>query len=202
MPSRRWPSVLIAAAPGVLLAGFGAAHPAGLDAATAGWWAHLHVFLLPVFPLLAAAVWFQLSPAPRWLRRPGRLAAFGFAAFYGGLDAVAGIAAGTVVGAQHAVTPVVGAVFEICDRLGYVGAACFLVAAVVLAIDVATRARLRAVPGAAVLIVAAVSFLDSHIFWPRGVFTMLGVAVGMALLAAVDVASRPTAEITRSPAAT
>ena len=52
------------------------------------------------------------------------------------------------------------------------------------------------------LIVAAVSFLDSHIFWPRGVFTMLGIAVGMALLAAVDVASGPAAEVTRSPAAT
>jgi hypothetical protein len=202
MPRRRWPYVLSAAVPGVLLAGFGLAHPAGLDAASAGWWAHLHVLLLPVFPLLAAAVWFQLSPAPRWLRWPGRLAAFGFAAFYGGLDAVAGIAAGTVVTAQHGVTPVVGAVFEIGDLLGHLGAVCFLVAAVALAVDVATRARLRALPGAAVLIVAALSFLDSHIFWPRGVFTMLGVAVGMALLAAVDVTSGPADDVTRSPVTT
>ena len=186
MPHRRWPQVLFAAAPGLLLAGFGAAHPGQLDVATAGWWTHLHVFLLPVFPLLAAAVWFQLSPARPWLRWPGRLAAFGFAAFYGGLDAVAGIAAGTVVTAQGGLTPVVGAVFEIGDLLGYLGAGCFLVAAVILAADVVMRARLRAAPGAVVLIVSAVSFLDSHIFWPRGVFTMLGVAVGMALLAAVD----------------
>jgi hypothetical protein len=199
MPPRRWPHVLLAAVPGVLLAGFGVAHPARLDVATAGWWADLHVLLLPVFPLLAVALWFQFSPAPPWLRWPGRVAAFGFAAFYGGLDAVAGIAAGTVVVARRGVSPEVGALFEIGDLLGYIGAACFLVAAALLALDVALRVRLRAVPGAVVLIVAALSFLDSHLFWPRGVFTMLGIAAGMASLAAADVARRPATEST-SPA--
>jgi hypothetical protein len=38
------------------------------------------------------------------------------------------------------------------------------------------------VPGAVLLLAASVSFLDSHLFWPRGVFTMLAVDVGMFLL--------------------
>lgn len=179
------------AAPGLLLAGFGAVHPAQLDAATAGWWATLHVILLPVFPLLAVAQWFLLASAPPWLRWPGRLAAFGFAAFYGGLDSVAGIAAGTVVQAQNGATPVVGAVFAIGDLLGYVGSACFLLASATIVVAAAARAGWRAAPGSVLLLLAGVSFLDSHIFWPRGVFTMVGAAAGMCWLAVLRERGRP-----------
>lgn len=182
MPGRQWSQAVLCALPGLLLAGFGAAHPAVLDAATASRWTTLHVILLPVFPLPAAAQWFLLTPAPPWIRRPGRLAAFGYVAFYGGLDAVAGIAAGTVTEAQHGVTPLLGPLFEIGDLLGHLGAGCFLAATALLVIGTAMRAGWRAAPGGAVLLIAGVSFLDSHIFWPRGVVTMLGVAVGMALL--------------------
>ncbi|WP_410634924.1 hypothetical protein [Amycolatopsis sp. cmx-4-83] len=185
-----WQRRALLAAPGLLLAGFGVVHPGQLDAASASWWATLHVVLLPVFPLLAVAQWSLLTPAPPWLRWPGRLAAFGFAAFYGGLDAVAGIAAGTVVHAQHGATPVVGAVFAAGDLLGYVGSACFLVASVLIVVAAALRVGWRAAPGAVVLLVASVSFVDSHIFWPRGVFTMVGVAVGMFLLAPAEVPVR------------
>ncbi|MEU5263075.1 hypothetical protein [Amycolatopsis sp. NPDC021455] len=185
MIGSRWQRGALFAAPGLLLAGFGAVHPAYLDAATAGWWTALHVVLLPVFPLLAGAQWLLLASAPRALRWPGRLAAFAFAAFYGGLDAVAGIAAGTVVHAQHGATPVAGAVFGIGDLLGYIGSACFLAACLAIVAAAALRARWRAVPGAVVLLLASVSFLDSHIFWPRGVFTMVGVAVGMSVLSLV-----------------
>jgi hypothetical protein len=178
----RWQRGVLFAVPGLLLAGFGAVHPGNLDAATASWWVTLHVILLPVFPLLALAQWLMLTSAPPWLRWPGRVAAFGFAAFYGGLDAVAGIAAGTVVRAQNGATPVVGAVFAIGDLLGYIGAACFLAAGVSIVAATALRARWRAAPGGVVLLLASVSFLDSHIFWPRGVFTMIGAAVGMFLL--------------------
>jgi hypothetical protein len=169
----------LVAVPGLLLAGFGAVHPAQLDAATAPWWTTLHIILLPVFPLLAVVQWYLLTSAPRWLRWPGWVAAFGYAAFYGGLDAVAGIAGGTVVHAQHGATPVVGAVFTAGDLVGYIGAGCFLVASVLIVVAAILRAGWWAVPGGAVLLLASLSFLDSHIFWPRGVFTMLGVAVGM-----------------------
>ncbi|WP_410667652.1 hypothetical protein [Amycolatopsis sp. cmx-4-68] len=178
----RWTRAAGYAAPGLVLAGAGLAHPLALAPGTAPWWTLLHVFLLPAFPLLAAAQWLMLSDAPAALRRPGRLAAFGFAAFYGGLDAVAGISAGTVVHAQHAVTPVTGAVFAIGDTLGHLGAACFLAANVLVIAEVARRASWRAAPGAVLVLAASVSFYDSHIFWPRGVLTMLAVAAGMFLL--------------------
>ncbi|WP_329048552.1 hypothetical protein OG738_38935 [Amycolatopsis sp. NBC_01488] len=178
----RPPRAFLVAVPGLLLAAFGAVHPAQLDAATAPWWTTLHVILLPVFPLLGLAQWSLLTSAPPWLRWPGRVAAFGYAAFYGGLDAVAGIAAGTVVHAQHGATPVVGAVFTAGDLVGHLGAACFLVASALIVVAAVLRAGWRAGPGGVVLLLASVSFLDSHIFWPRGVVTMLGVAAGMSWL--------------------
>lgn len=172
--------------PGLVLAGFGAVHPPLLDAATAPWWETMHVLLLPVFPLLAIAQWVLLAPAPPVLRWSGRVAAFGFAAFYGGLDAVAGIAAGTVVQAQQGFTPVAGAVFAIGDTLGYIGAGCFLVASVLIVAAITQHAGSRAIPGAVLLLAASVSFLDSHLFWPRGVVTMVAIAAGMYLLVVVS----------------
>ncbi|MET0237250.1 MAG: hypothetical protein ABW224_21550 [Kibdelosporangium sp.] len=180
----RWPRAVLIAVPGLVLAGFGVVHPAPLDAANAHLWTTLHVLLLPVFPLLAAAQWMLLTPAHPVVKWTGRLAAFGFAVFYDGLDAVAGIGAGAVTAAQNGVTPVTGAVFAIGDTLGYIGAGCFLAANVLITAGIAAHARWRTVPGAVLLLAASVSFVDSHIFWPRGVFTMIGVAVGMFLLAA------------------
>ena len=68
-------------------------------------WTHLHIALLPVFPLLALGLL-----VPLWHRSRPDLAgfatavawtsAFAYVAFYTGLDAVAGIAAGTAV--EHA----------------------------------------------------------------------------------------------------
>ena len=95
---------------------------------------------------------------------------------------MAGIGAGTVVHAQNAVTPVTGAVFGIGDTLGYIGATCFLAANILIVAATARHARWRVVPGAVLLVAASISFLDSHIFWPRGVVTMLGVAAGMSWL--------------------
>jgi len=50
----------------------------------------------------------------------------------------------------------------------------------------ALRSRWAALPGAVFLLPAAVSFLDSHIFWPRGVLTMFAIAIGLALLTLAD----------------
>ncbi len=170
------------ALPGLLLAGFGVVHPDGLHAGNAQWWVTLHVLLLPVFPLLAAAQWFLLTPAPRLLRWSGRLATYGYAVFYTGLDAVAGIAAGTVEEASGGTSPLVGRLFEVGDMLGHVGAWCFLVSSVCVVAGRALSAGWHVVPGAALLLVASYSFLDSHLFSPRGVYTMVGIATGMFLL--------------------
>jgi hypothetical protein len=95
---------------------------------------------------------------------------------------VAGIAAGTVEESSGGTSPLAGRLFEVGDMLGCVGAWCFLVGNVCVVAGIAPRAGWRVVPGAVLLLAASVSFLDSHLFWPRGVYTMIAVAAGMFLL--------------------
>lgn len=52
--------------------------------------------------------------------------------------------------------------------------------------------------GSAVLLAACVSFLDSHIYWPVGVFTMCGLALGFGLLAAIT-PNRPASVLGPDP---
>jgi hypothetical protein len=161
-------------------------HPSHLDGGTAHRWAGLHIALLPVFPLVAAGFVVPLLGRPRGVATVvAWIAAFAYACFYSGLDAVAGIAAGTLV--HHSTQPVdrgllVDPLYEVGNRLGRIGAGAFIVAAVATCAALWGRHGVRVVPGGVVLVVAGWSFLDSHIFWPRGVFTMLGFAVGFALL--------------------
>jgi hypothetical protein len=87
---------LVTAAP-LVLAAAGIAHPHGLSRSTAADWAHLHIALLPVFPLLTVGLLVPLWHRPR-LDLAGVatvvawVSAFVYAAFYTGLDAVAGTA--------------------------------------------------------------------------------------------------------------
>jgi len=183
-----WRDLVLVTATPVLLAVVGVFHPHALTRATAPAWAGLHIALLPVFPLVTLGF-----VVPLW-GRPGRNAAgfatvlawvagFGYATFYTGLDAVAGIAAGTA--AMHAPSgdlgPVVLPLFAAGDELGRVGAYAFLVAVLAASVALFQRHGLRALPGTLVLLLAGYSFIDSHIFWPRGVITMLGFALGFGL---------------------
>jgi hypothetical protein len=180
---------LVTAAP-LLLALVGLVHPHGLSRETAGDWVRLHIALLPVFPLLAIGVLTPLWGRPR--RDLAGLAtvvawvsAFAYAAFYTGLDAVAGIAAGTAV--EHAgevadLRPLKRPLYEMGNTLGEIGVRALIVAVVATAIALFPRHGIRVLPGTAVLLAAGYSFLDSHIFWPRGVYTMLGFALGFGLL--------------------
>ena len=95
---------LVTAAP-LVLAAAGIAHPHGLSRSTAADWAQLHIALLPVFPLLTVGLLVPLWHRPRlglagFATVVAWAGAFVYAAFYTGLDAVAGIAAGTAV--EHA----------------------------------------------------------------------------------------------------
>jgi hypothetical protein len=188
----------------LVLAAVGLVHPLSLKTDTAPMWARMHVLLLPVFPLLALGF-----VVPLW-RRPGRavagaagaatvaatvvawLAAFTYACFYTGLDAVAGIAAGT---AWRDAPPgvdqekIVGPLYRMGDALGEFGVRAFLVAVVATCVALYPRAGPRVLPGGLVLLVAGWSFLDSHIFRPRGVLTMLAIAAGFALLTALTAGS-------------
>jgi hypothetical protein len=182
---RRLAVLAVVVAP-VALAAAGATHPHGLTATTAGLWVGLHIGLLPVFPLLGLGF-----VVPLW-SRPDRslagvatvvtwLAAFVYACFYTGLDAVAGIAAGTAAGSAAPgadLGPAVTPLFHTGDRLGRIGVIAFLVAVVAGSLALYLRHGGRVVPGSVVLLIGGYSFIDSHIFWPRGVLTMLAFAVG------------------------
>ena len=176
----------------LLLAAAGLIHPRHLTAATAGDWAGLHIVLLPVFPLLVLGLLVPLWGRPRRdaegvltvLSWTGCLC---FAAYYSGLDAVAGISAGTVV--DHGVHGAAGRLFATGDELGRTGVYGLAVASLATCAVLWRRQGVRVLPGAAVLLAACWSFVDSHIFWPRGVFTMLGFAAAFALLTVA--ASRP-----------
>ena len=183
---RRFPALLVVTAGPLLLALAGLVHPHGLNPSTAARWADLHVALLPVFPLVTAGFVVPLWGRPGWSLTGvatvvAWTAGFGYACFYTGLDAVAGIAAGTAARTAPPGTdlgPLVNPLFHAGDELGRLGAYLFLVAVAACSVAMFARYGARTLPGAAVLLVAGSSFLDSHIFWPRGVATMLGFAIG------------------------
>ncbi|GGU99744.1 hypothetical protein GCM10010211_78870 [Streptomyces albospinus] len=104
----------------------------------------------------------------------------GYAAYYSGLDAVAGISAGAVAG--NGVHGAVGWLFSTGDELGRAGVYALTLAALSAGSVLLRRHGVRELPGAVVVLGACWLFLDSHIFWPRGVFTMLAFAVGFGLL--------------------
>ncbi|WP_314171668.1 hypothetical protein [Streptomyces winkii] len=186
---------LVAVAP-LVLAGFGLGHPGGLRPHNAAMWAEMHIWLLPVWPLLALGVLVPLWGRPR--RDVTGVAtvvawagALGYAVFYTGLDAVAGIGAG--IAEQHGGADrrrVVNPIFDTGDALGQAGVWCLTAAVIAASVALFVRYGARVLPGTAVLLVCCWSFLDSHIFFPRGVVTMLGFALGFALL--TWAAARPT----------
>ncbi|MFS8100486.1 hypothetical protein LFM09_25490 [Lentzea alba] len=175
---------LLVALPGLVLAAIGLTHPHHLDASTAQWWRDMHIILAVIFPLLGAAQWVLLEDAPKPVRYLGRAAAFGYVVFYGALDALAGIGGGamTLNDARDAATPV----FKIGNQLGTVGAWCFFAASIAIAVCALVKHRLKAIPGAAFLLVGSFLFLSSHIYWPKGVIACTCLAIGMAAISFVS----------------
>ncbi len=74
--------------------------------------------------------------------------------------------------------------FAVGDELGHIGVWCLAGSTVVAAAALFPRDGLRVLPGTIVLLVAAWGFYRFHIFSPYGGLSMLGFAVGFALLAA------------------
>jgi hypothetical protein len=114
-----------------------------------------------------------------------RIAAYVYAAYYTGLDTLAGIAAGIAVQAEPGGSPTAYDLIVLGDHLADVGVYAFLAAAVLTGVVAVRRSGARAAPGAAFLIGAAVPFLHGHIWWPDGGLAMVGVGVGCGLLSAV-----------------
>ena len=186
----------------VLLALAGLAHPHGLSAATAHRWVWLHIVLLPVFPLLALGFVLLLRERPRaFIPAAARIATWACAAVYAtgytGLDTVAGIAAGTIAGQPGdpaELRRLVLALYDTGNQLGRVGVYAFLAAVLAATVALGHRHGIRVAPGTVVLLAAGWSFVDSHIFSPRGVLTMLAMAAGFALWtwATAGLRGRPT----------
>jgi hypothetical protein len=173
------------AVPALVLSAVGLSHPRLLNAETADWWATMHLLLVPLFPLLGVSVWVLLRDDKTPVGWAGRVAAIAYVVFYGGLDAVSGIAAGTVVRAGAAPdSDVVTSLFAAGRGLGIIGGYAFFVA-VILVLGSAWRrgARgLRLYAAAPVLLAAGFLFTSSHIYWPKGGVTMIAFAVGFVLV--------------------
>lgn len=177
-------SIAAVTLPGLILAGIGLSHPVALNADTASWWATMHMILVPVFPLLALAIWVLLRRDPSPLGWAGRITAVVYIAFYGTLDAVSGISAGTVVVATGEVDDSVLALFDVGRVFGRIGALAFFVA-VVAVLGSSWRAGVRGplfwIAGV-VLLGSSYFFTTSHIYAPLGVAAMLGFAAGFATI--------------------
>lgn len=171
-----------AAVPALVLAGAGVTHPMVLNASTAHHWWTLHVVLLPVFPLLAVVIWVLLRGEGGMVAWVGRIAGYVFAVFYTGLDTVTGIAAGVAVDTKQASTAAVNRLVEVGNELAVPGISAYLVAVVITGILSVRRDGSRALPGAIILVAAAIPFMLAHIYWPIGVAAMVGTAIGAAAL--------------------
>ena len=143
-------------------------HPGYLDASTARAWWTLHVWLIPVFPLISVAVWVLLREERGPLAWLARIAAYGFATFYTGLDVLAGIGAGLVTDVQQGGSPAVGRLFEIGDRLGATGVLALLLSALLTGGLLIRRHGLRAAPGTLLLVGSCYPFLTEPHLPPEG----------------------------------
>ena len=189
--------LLLVAGPPLLLAGLGLPHPAHLTDGTADTWKNLHIILLPVFPLLALGPWLLTRGEHRAIRWAAIALGYTYAAFYTALDVLAGIGAGALQ--QAGAVDQKRFLYAEGNDLAEYGVYAYLLAAVLAAVVALRRARLAALPGAVLVIAGAVSFLDSHVYWPRGGLTMVVLAIGWAALAIA--APGPGLQIVRAEAA-
>ena len=196
--TKHWLPVAAVALPALVLSGLGLAHPTLLNSGSAEWWTTLHLLLVPFFPLLGVSVWVLLRNDRTAVGWAGRIAAAIYVVFYTALDALSGIATGTVVGAgEPADSDLVSALFAAGNLLGHVGGYAFFVA-VILVLGSAWRRGARGwmlYVAAPILLVAGFLFTTSHIYWPKGGLTMIAFAVGFVLVELTPRASSATRSV-------
>jgi hypothetical protein len=182
---RRPLAIAAVTAPPLILLGVGLTHPAHLTVASAGWWTTMHQLLVPLFPLLAAAVWVLLRRDHTALAHFGRVAAVGFAVFYGTLDAVSGVAAGIVVQAEGSTeAAALDPLFAAGKIFAYLGGYSLL-AAVAAAIGCTWLSGTRPATfwvGAMLALGGAAVVARFHIYFPYGTATMGCLAIGFCLI--------------------
>ena len=184
-----WPSFVAVTAPPLLLAGLGLTHPNDLTGASAGWWTSLHIILVPLFPLLGVSHWVLLHGRPGVIAWIGRVAAFLYIAFYAVTDHIAGIGTGVVMQQSGASStserPEIGWLFGVANDVGGAGAWALAFAAVATAVVAVRDGGRRALPGGLLLVASSGYFAIAgvHIYWPRGVLTMLVMALAFCWVA-------------------
>lgn len=117
--------------PPLALAALGFTHPHELTPASADWWTGLHLVLLPIFPLLGVAHWLLVRSVDGFLAGAVRVLAFAYVVFYGALDAIAGVATGTLMrhgassGDSAALSEQLASLSGIGNALGAIGVGAF-----------------------------------------------------------------------------
>lgn len=165
--------------PPTVIAVLGIAHPQHLTQDVSLFWRNLHVVLLPLFPLLALGPWLVAKSIDTRFGRVTLVLGFVYAAFYTGLDVLAGIGAG---GLKHEHKDGLGVVFGLAGSLGEVGSIAFIGATATAAGCVVRVTGRTALPGTALVLAGAFGFMQDHIYWPGGVLSMFALALGWALL--------------------
>ncbi len=181
---RHLPVLLAVVVPALVTLIVGLTHPMFLGASTATWWRNLHIILLPVFPLIGVAPWLVSRGSSALWRRLAGFGGFLFSMYYTALDALAGIAAGSVQLAGHPEAK--HSLYALADIFGPIGAWGLALAWAAATIGAVRRSGAYALPGL-LGIVGALCVWTSHILFPVG-------TVGLALLivAAVVLAWRAT----------
>lgn len=178
--------VALVAVPGLLLAAAGTTHPIFLRPETAETWRLAHLFLLPVFPLLAVSVWLVLRGERGPAAWGARLLALAYAVLYGALDSIAGIGAPQqVIRTTERGDPraPIEDLFEIGDQLGAIGVYSLAGSALLAAVVLFLRWRNPLVlVGGALVAVASYFFGVHHVFPPRGVAAVAVIGVGFGLM--------------------
>lgn len=181
-------SLLVVTLPPLALAAIGVFHPHHLNGDTAPAWTVLHIALLPLFPLLAVVIWQLVRGIGGVVAWFARIAALLFIPLYTALDAIAGIATGTLVMASGkrdgADVAGLDELFATANALGNIGAYA-LVAAGALATAAVGLRRPRwglFAAGGLLLLAGLVVFAERHIYFPLGVLSLIAIAAGAGLL--------------------
>ncbi|UQN05511.1 hypothetical protein [Deinococcus sp. QL22] len=177
-----WPVLGIALAP-LLMALLGLTHPTDLTTSTVHHWTRLHLWLIPLFPLIGVNLWWLLSDLRGWLPWAARLGAFVYGVYYPAVDLLAGVATGRLLSSGvDRDAPAISTLFQQGNALGDIGNMGLLLSCV-LTIAALWPLRGRALlPGAGCLLLGAWLFTENHIYRPWGVLAMLLLAVGFAAL--------------------
>jgi len=171
--------VVAAVLPPVVIGLAGITHPDRLTLDASLFWRNLHVAFLPLLPLLALGPWVIARSVDRKLGLVVASLGYVYACFYTALDLLAGVGAG---GLKYENADGIRVLFDHAADLGQVGSIAFIVATAVAAGCAVARARLRAIPGAALVLAGAYGFMQEHVYWPGGVISMFALAAGWALL--------------------